>query len=119
MRGLLCIYEAWLVCEEYCYRCSALEIYVCLNKIISLTDVLYKPVERVMRTTLVLQDLLKHTPHRHPDYQVLRQVIHVASKRAILIIIHCSSKLLLGFNYSCNLLTNYVKFSNVGTQNRK
>ncbi|XP_076804707.1 active breakpoint cluster region-related protein-like isoform X1 [Clavelina lepadiformis] len=42
---------------------------------ISLIEVLYKPVERVMRTTLVLQDILKHTPHRHPDYQILRQVL--------------------------------------------
>ena len=35
---------------------------------------LYKPAERVMRMTLVLQDLLKHTPHRHPDFPVLREV---------------------------------------------
>nr|CAB3219663.1 active breakpoint cluster region-related protein [Phallusia mammillata] len=45
---------------------------------VSLIKVLYKPVERVMRTTLVLQDLLKHTPHRHPDYHVLRQVLKQA-----------------------------------------
>uniref|UniRef100_H2YG57 Active breakpoint cluster region-related protein n=1 Tax=Ciona savignyi TaxID=51511 RepID=H2YG57_CIOSA len=43
-------------------------------------DVLYKPVERVMRTTLVLQDLLKHTPHRHPDYHTLRQVLKQAQQ---------------------------------------
>lgn len=39
-------------------------------------EILYKPVERVMRNTLVLQDLLKHTPHRHPDYHTLRQVVY-------------------------------------------
>ncbi|XP_078481148.1 LOW QUALITY PROTEIN: active breakpoint cluster region-related protein [Ciona intestinalis] len=47
---------------------------------ISLIEVLYKPVERFMRTTLVLQDLLKHTPHRHPDYHTLRQVLKQAQQ---------------------------------------
>ena len=46
----------------------------CNNTFHCVTEVLYKPVERVMRTTLVLQDLLKYTPHRHPDYSVLREV---------------------------------------------
>ena len=35
---------------------------------------MFKPVQRVMKTTLSLQDLVKYTPHRHPDYQVLRKV---------------------------------------------
>ncbi|XP_039266553.2 breakpoint cluster region protein-like isoform X1 [Styela clava] len=45
---------------------------------ISLIEILYKPAERVMRNTLVLQDILKHTPHRHPDYHTLRQVLKQA-----------------------------------------
>jgi len=42
---------------------------------ISLIEVLYKPVDRLMKTPLYIQDLLKQTSHRHPDYQTLRKLL--------------------------------------------
>ncbi|XP_070506398.1 active breakpoint cluster region-related protein isoform X2 [Chironomus tepperi] len=40
---------------------------------LTLEDLLHKPVARVQKNALVLQDLLQHTPESHPDYQPLRQ----------------------------------------------
>lgn len=40
---------------------------------LSLEDLLHKPVARVQKNALVLQDLLQHTPESHPDYQPLKQ----------------------------------------------
>lgn len=40
---------------------------------LTLEDLLHKPVARVQKNALVLQDLIQHTPESHPDFQPLRQ----------------------------------------------
>uniref|UniRef100_A0A4X2LMJ8 BCR activator of RhoGEF and GTPase n=1 Tax=Vombatus ursinus TaxID=29139 RepID=A0A4X2LMJ8_VOMUR len=39
---------------------------------------LYKPVDRVTRSTLVLHDLLKHTPPSHPDHPLLQDALRIS-----------------------------------------
>uniref|UniRef100_A0A8C2TFZ2 BCR activator of RhoGEF and GTPase n=1 Tax=Coturnix japonica TaxID=93934 RepID=A0A8C2TFZ2_COTJA len=39
---------------------------------------LYKPVDRVTRSTLVLHDLLKHTPVSHPDHPLLQDALRIS-----------------------------------------
>uniref|UniRef100_A0A672RNU1 Active breakpoint cluster region-related protein-like n=1 Tax=Sinocyclocheilus grahami TaxID=75366 RepID=A0A672RNU1_SINGR len=40
---------------------------------------LYKPLDRVMKTTLVLHDLWKHTPPDHPDSITLQEALRLSS----------------------------------------
>ncbi|XP_058817435.1 active breakpoint cluster region-related protein isoform X2 [Topomyia yanbarensis] len=40
---------------------------------LSLEELLHKPVARVQKNALVLEDLLAQTPEQHPDYHALRQ----------------------------------------------
>lgn len=40
---------------------------------------LYKPLDRVMKTTLVLHDLWKHTPPAHPDSITLQEALRLSS----------------------------------------
>jgi active breakpoint cluster region-related protein len=40
---------------------------------LSLEDLLHKPVARVQKNALVLQDLIQHTPESHPDHHPLKQ----------------------------------------------
>ncbi|RVE65648.1 hypothetical protein OJAV_G00118680 [Oryzias javanicus] len=44
----------------------------------SLEALLYKPVDRVTRSTLVLHDLLKHTPTSHPDHPLLLDALRIS-----------------------------------------
>ncbi|KAJ6659056.1 hypothetical protein lerEdw1_019359, partial [Lerista edwardsae] len=44
----------------------------------SLETLLYKPVDRVTRSTLVLHDLLKHTPAGHPDHPLLQDALRIS-----------------------------------------
>uniref|UniRef100_A0A671KNS7 Uncharacterized protein n=1 Tax=Sinocyclocheilus anshuiensis TaxID=1608454 RepID=A0A671KNS7_9TELE len=44
----------------------------------SLESLLYKPVDRVTRSTLVLHDLLKHTPSSHPDHPLLQDALRIS-----------------------------------------
>lgn len=44
----------------------------------SLENLLYKPVDRVTRSTLVLHDLLKHTPASHPDHSLLQDALRIS-----------------------------------------
>ncbi|XP_078467989.1 active breakpoint cluster region-related protein-like isoform X1 [Lampetra planeri] len=44
----------------------------------SLEALLYKPVDKVMRSTLVLHDLLKHTPRSHNDYPALEEALRIS-----------------------------------------
>ncbi|MEQ2229649.1 hypothetical protein ILYODFUR_020932 [Ilyodon furcidens] len=44
----------------------------------SLEALLYKPVDRVTRSTLVLHDLLKHTPTSHPDHSLLQDALRIS-----------------------------------------
>uniref|UniRef100_A0A4W4EPQ9 Active breakpoint cluster region-related protein n=1 Tax=Electrophorus electricus TaxID=8005 RepID=A0A4W4EPQ9_ELEEL len=39
---------------------------------------LYKPIDRVTRSTLVLHDLLKHTPKEHPDFALLEDALRIS-----------------------------------------
>uniref|UniRef100_A0A3Q0RT63 BCR activator of RhoGEF and GTPase n=1 Tax=Amphilophus citrinellus TaxID=61819 RepID=A0A3Q0RT63_AMPCI len=41
-------------------------------------SLLYKPVDRVTRSTLVLHDLLKHTPISHPDHPLLQDALRIS-----------------------------------------
>uniref|UniRef100_A0A8B9KEE0 BCR activator of RhoGEF and GTPase n=1 Tax=Astyanax mexicanus TaxID=7994 RepID=A0A8B9KEE0_ASTMX len=41
-------------------------------------SLLYKPVDRVTRSTLVLHDLLKHTPSSHPDHPLLQDALRIS-----------------------------------------
>nr|XP_013809331.1 PREDICTED: active breakpoint cluster region-related protein [Apteryx mantelli mantelli] len=41
-------------------------------------SLLYKPIDRVTRSTLVLHDLLKHTPADHPDYPLLQDALRIS-----------------------------------------
>uniref|UniRef100_A0A8C5B7G9 Uncharacterized protein n=1 Tax=Gadus morhua TaxID=8049 RepID=A0A8C5B7G9_GADMO len=45
---------------------------------ISEVSLLYKPVDRVTRSTLVLHDLLKHTPACHPDHALLQDALRIS-----------------------------------------
>lgn len=47
---------------------------------LTLEDLLHKPVARVQKNALVLQDLLHHTPESHPDYQPLKQAHKISRK---------------------------------------
>uniref|UniRef100_A0A3B3ZIP7 Uncharacterized protein n=1 Tax=Periophthalmus magnuspinnatus TaxID=409849 RepID=A0A3B3ZIP7_9GOBI len=44
----------------------------------SLETLLYKPIDRVTRSTLVLHDLLKHTPSSHPDLPLLQDALRIS-----------------------------------------
>ncbi|XP_032803339.1 active breakpoint cluster region-related protein isoform X1 [Petromyzon marinus] len=44
----------------------------------TLEALLYKPVDKVTRSTLVLHDLLKHTPVTHPDYPLLQDALRIS-----------------------------------------
>lgn len=46
--------------------------------IASLEALLYKPIDRVTRSTLVLHDLIKHTPSDHPDYPLLQDALRIS-----------------------------------------
>ncbi|KAK1153621.1 breakpoint cluster region protein [Acipenser oxyrinchus oxyrinchus] len=45
----------------------------------TLEALLYKPLDRVTKTTLVLHDLLKHTPEDHPDRPLLQEALRISS----------------------------------------
>uniref|UniRef100_A0A8C3TEF7 BCR activator of RhoGEF and GTPase n=1 Tax=Chelydra serpentina TaxID=8475 RepID=A0A8C3TEF7_CHESE len=51
--------------------------FLCLCCFLS-TALLYKPVDRVTRSTLVLHDLLKHTPASHPDHPLLQDALRIS-----------------------------------------
>lgn len=44
---------------------------------LSLEDLLHKPVARVQKNCLSLQDLIKHTPSAHPDRATLTESLHM------------------------------------------
>ncbi|MGH0175766.1 UNVERIFIED_CONTAM: hypothetical protein FKN15_071349 [Acipenser sinensis] len=44
----------------------------------AVSSLLYKPIDRVTRSTLVLHDLLKHTPTDHPDYPLLQDALRIS-----------------------------------------
>uniref|UniRef100_A0A8D3BDL2 Active breakpoint cluster region-related protein n=1 Tax=Scophthalmus maximus TaxID=52904 RepID=A0A8D3BDL2_SCOMX len=48
------------------------------NKCTWNSTLLYKPIDRVTRSTLVLHDLLKHTPKDHPDFPLLQDALRIS-----------------------------------------
>uniref|UniRef100_A0A674P6E1 BCR activator of RhoGEF and GTPase n=1 Tax=Takifugu rubripes TaxID=31033 RepID=A0A674P6E1_TAKRU len=52
------------------------ENLICINFVTN--TLLYKPVDRVTRSTLVLHDLLKHTPSSHPDHPLLQDALRIS-----------------------------------------
>ncbi|XP_012726697.2 active breakpoint cluster region-related protein isoform X1 [Fundulus heteroclitus] len=44
----------------------------------SMEALLYKPIDRVTRSTLVLHDLLKHTSKDHPDFPLLQDALRIS-----------------------------------------
>ncbi|KAL8574331.1 hypothetical protein ACOMHN_015862 [Nucella lapillus] len=50
------------------------------REVTSLEDALFKPVQRLQRNTLVLYDLIKHTPKDHPDHETLQNALHLSQR---------------------------------------
>ncbi|XP_010897983.3 active breakpoint cluster region-related protein isoform X4 [Esox lucius] len=48
------------------------------NTHVTMEALLYKPIDRVTRSTLVLHDLLKHTPKDHPDFPLLQDALRIS-----------------------------------------
>uniref|UniRef100_A0A8C4I2L1 Active breakpoint cluster region-related protein n=1 Tax=Dicentrarchus labrax TaxID=13489 RepID=A0A8C4I2L1_DICLA len=48
------------------------------QRVEKLLALLYKPIDRVTRSTLVLHDLLKHTPKDHPDFPLLQDALRIS-----------------------------------------
>ncbi|XP_028838595.1 active breakpoint cluster region-related protein isoform X1 [Denticeps clupeoides] len=48
------------------------------NSTVTMEALLYKPIDRVTRSTLVLHDLLKHTPKDHPDFALLQDALRIS-----------------------------------------
>ncbi|KAE8622086.1 hypothetical protein XENTR_v10005087 [Xenopus tropicalis] len=64
--------ESWLYAGD-------MEILLILRLCCNCTyALLYKPIDRVTRSTLVLHDLLKHTPTDHPDYPLLQDALRIS-----------------------------------------
>uniref|UniRef100_A0A8C7QCN2 Active breakpoint cluster region-related protein n=1 Tax=Oncorhynchus mykiss TaxID=8022 RepID=A0A8C7QCN2_ONCMY len=51
---------------------------LCLSRARQPAALLYKPIDRVTRSTLVLHDLLKHTPKDHPDFPLLQDALRIS-----------------------------------------
>uniref|UniRef100_A0A6Q2WYY7 BCR activator of RhoGEF and GTPase n=1 Tax=Esox lucius TaxID=8010 RepID=A0A6Q2WYY7_ESOLU len=66
-------YEVAVETAEKC--CQANSQFAEISEVIAL---LYKPVDRVTRSTLVLHDLLKHTPSSHPDHPLLQDALRIS-----------------------------------------
>uniref|UniRef100_A0A3B3DBG7 ABR activator of RhoGEF and GTPase n=1 Tax=Oryzias melastigma TaxID=30732 RepID=A0A3B3DBG7_ORYME len=61
-----------------CHVCVFVWIRYTDSFISSPTALLYKPIDRVTRSTLVLHDLLKHTPKDHPDFPLLQDALRIS-----------------------------------------
>uniref|UniRef100_A0A8C5EIF4 Breakpoint cluster region protein-like n=1 Tax=Gouania willdenowi TaxID=441366 RepID=A0A8C5EIF4_GOUWI len=58
--------------------CQANAQFAEISEVCKQQSLLYKPVDRVTRSTLVLHDLLKHTPSSHPDYTLLQDALRIS-----------------------------------------
>uniref|UniRef100_M3ZFW5 BCR activator of RhoGEF and GTPase n=1 Tax=Xiphophorus maculatus TaxID=8083 RepID=M3ZFW5_XIPMA len=77
-RAFLDNYELAVETAEKCCQANSqikFSLYFCLILLLAL---LYKPVDRVTRSTLVLHDLLKHTPTSHPDHPLLQDALRIS-----------------------------------------
>uniref|UniRef100_A0A4W5MCJ3 BCR activator of RhoGEF and GTPase n=1 Tax=Hucho hucho TaxID=62062 RepID=A0A4W5MCJ3_9TELE len=68
-------YEVAVETAEKC--CQANTQFAEISEVMG-TALLYKPVDRVTRSTLVLHDLLKHTPSSHPDHPLLQDALRIS-----------------------------------------
>uniref|UniRef100_A0A3B3ZLU1 Uncharacterized protein n=1 Tax=Periophthalmus magnuspinnatus TaxID=409849 RepID=A0A3B3ZLU1_9GOBI len=68
-------YELAVETAEKC--CQANAQFAEISEV-SHSTLLYKPVDRVTRSTLVLHDLLKHTPTSHPDHPLLQDALRIS-----------------------------------------
>uniref|UniRef100_A0A8C3QUK5 BCR activator of RhoGEF and GTPase n=2 Tax=Cyanoderma ruficeps TaxID=181631 RepID=A0A8C3QUK5_9PASS len=68
-------YEVAMETAEKC--CQANAQFAEISEVMS-RSLLYKPVDRVTRSTLVLHDLLKHTPVSHPDHPLLQDALRIS-----------------------------------------
>uniref|UniRef100_A0A671YFZ0 ABR activator of RhoGEF and GTPase n=1 Tax=Sparus aurata TaxID=8175 RepID=A0A671YFZ0_SPAAU len=72
------VYKAFVdnykVALETAEKCSQVKV----SPLLSPTALLYKPIDRVTRSTLVLHDLLKHTPKDHPDFPLLQDALRIS-----------------------------------------
>uniref|UniRef100_A0A673BCN2 BCR activator of RhoGEF and GTPase n=1 Tax=Sphaeramia orbicularis TaxID=375764 RepID=A0A673BCN2_9TELE len=68
-------YELAVETAEKC--CQANTQFAEISEV-SILTLLYKPVDRVTRSTLVLHDLLKHTPSSHPDHPLLQDALRIS-----------------------------------------
>uniref|UniRef100_A0A672NFD3 BCR activator of RhoGEF and GTPase n=1 Tax=Sinocyclocheilus grahami TaxID=75366 RepID=A0A672NFD3_SINGR len=71
-------YELAVETAEKCLALGNNRPLCVLSSVLSLPALLYKPVDRVTRSTLVLHDLLKHTPSSHPDYPLLQDALRIS-----------------------------------------
>ncbi|CAM2104182.1 unnamed protein product [Caretta caretta] len=77
--GLSCQGEAGSRPQWPCGDRAAMEILLIVRLCCNCTyALLYKPIDRVTRSTLVLHDLLKHTPADHPDYPLLQDALRIS-----------------------------------------
>ena len=51
---------------------------------LSLEDLLHKPVGRIQKHCLSIQDLIKYTPHEHPDHKALSEALSTFQVRVLL-----------------------------------
>ena len=51
---------------------------------LSLEDLLHKPVGRIQKHCLSIQDLIKYTPHEHPDHKALSEALSTFQVRILL-----------------------------------
>uniref|UniRef100_A0A8C9RTG5 ABR activator of RhoGEF and GTPase n=1 Tax=Scleropages formosus TaxID=113540 RepID=A0A8C9RTG5_SCLFO len=74
------VYKAFVdnykVAVETAEKCSQANSQ--FQKISEVSTLLYKPIDRVTRSTLVLHDLLKHTPKDHPDFPLLQDALRIS-----------------------------------------
>uniref|UniRef100_A0A671S4Z3 Breakpoint cluster region protein-like n=1 Tax=Sinocyclocheilus anshuiensis TaxID=1608454 RepID=A0A671S4Z3_9TELE len=71
-------YELAVETAEKCLALGNNRPLCVFSSVLSLPALLYKPVDRVTRSTLVLHDLLKHTPSSHPDYPLLQDALRIS-----------------------------------------
>uniref|UniRef100_A0A8C2KWM8 Si:dkey-91m11.5 n=1 Tax=Cyprinus carpio TaxID=7962 RepID=A0A8C2KWM8_CYPCA len=64
--------------QQWSHRQCVGDLFQKLVSSVLLYSLLYKPVDRVTRSTLVLHDLLKHTPSSHPDHPLLQDALRIS-----------------------------------------
>uniref|UniRef100_A0A8C6WZL4 Si:dkey-91m11.5 n=1 Tax=Neogobius melanostomus TaxID=47308 RepID=A0A8C6WZL4_9GOBI len=73
-------YKVAVETADKCCQANAQFAQICevCNSVSRGSALLYKPIDRVTRSTLVLHDLLKHTPSSHPDLPLLQDALRIS-----------------------------------------